>query len=61
MSDKKKAVGRPEIKGLERKETRTVSIKPSDEKKAKRHFKTMGKAIELAVKYSDYILKCEKE
>lgn len=49
MADKKKAVGRPVVKGLERKETRTVSITPSIEKKAKRYFKTLGKAVEFAV------------
>lgn len=42
-------VGRPKIKGLERKETRTISIKPSVEKKAKKMFGNLGSAVEFAV------------
>lgn len=49
-TEKKNKVGRPKMAAnLERKNTRTVSILPSTEKKARKLFGTLGKAIEVAV------------
>jgi len=50
MTEKKKKVGRPKLPpNVERKTTRTVSITPTTEKKARKIFGTLGTAIEKAI------------
>ena len=54
--ENKKKLGRPAMDAkIERKNTRTVSIYPSTEKKAKKTFGTLGKAIEAAIKFEQEI------
>lgn len=48
MAEKKKAIGRPRITG-ERKISRTVSITPTLENKARKLYGNLGKAVEFAV------------
>jgi len=54
--ENKKKLGRPAMDAkIERKNSRTVSICPSIEKKAKKTFGTLGKAIEAAIKFEQEI------